>query len=740
VLGMGAVLSLHVLPCCCVERHAGDLADESNSGQPSKLLQIQAQLEQRIRAQVDEQVQRIEAQAEQRVRAHAEQAQRSQAQAEQSAARAELLASQLAARLEECDAKSGGEKGASPSPGVDHTSVVFDIHEMASTSESSSSDFQNMKHNAEATTAVVPTFQGVEELLCPPPDIAPDLAETTQEAATVEDLVSQMAGTGAELVEATQTGTAMVATTFNEVEEDSPPLPVDVPELDESNRQTVPPELIEASEENIAVGNPLIEAALEERPALRFTGSTVELSEVEDEAVLGQQAEEMLDPPMHDPVELARQARDHVAVSSQPDEREKEHVPPLLGSTASVDEVTKDATATAQLAEGVDELPRSCGDWEELCNCDGLSDGEDTMAFAGFSVESGRRLAHDAVLLMMKDALEMCDNPDFKEVSALKDPQIKCIATLRLAGAGWSGMHALLFYMWTFSDDFATKQLLAYIDVAFDSPPGTFMKKTEIICRYWYKLLHMPPQQKREDERARQMKDAFRDIEKLLLAYHQHHQQYEKASVTSESGVAAQAEHNEPFFRRLSVHYAVWALIPEICNVAVNADHKQMVADSKTHASEIHSYAEVFHALEMVFASRSYISFVQCSLMPFMDSQAVLETGRNLYATCGIPRESFAHHQDQVLGLFFHHVLEMQPVFPGEDHERVSRMNFLVWDDEAFTSVQKCLTRRQSHLRLLYDDLVARTGEAEAGTLKELVAKKDWVSARRRPRRSVGGA
>jgi len=449
----------------------------------------------------------------------------------------------------------------------------------------------------------------------------------------------------------------------------------------------------------------------------------------------------MVDPLVNDSAELTRQAPDHVAVSSEPDERVKELVPPLLSRAAHVDEVTKqDATATAQLAEGVDELPRSCGDWEELCNCDGLSDGEDTMAFAGFSVESGRRLAHDAVLLMMKDALEMCDNPDFKEVSALKDPQIKCIATLRLAGAGWSGMHALLFYMWTFSDDFATKQLLAYIDVAFDSPPGTFMKKTEIICRYWYKLLHMPPQQKREDERARQMKDAFRDIEKLLLAYHQHHQQYEKASVTSESGVAAQAEHNEPFFRRLSVHYAVWALIPEICNVAVNADHKQMVADSKTHASEIHSYAEVFHALEMVFASRSYISFVQCSLMPFMDSQAVLETGRNLYATCGIPRESFAHHQDQVLGLFFHHVLEMQPVFPGEDHERVSRMNFLVWDDEAFTSVQKCLTRRQSHLRLLYDDLVARTGEAEAGTLKELVAKKDWVSARRRPRRSVGGA
>jgi len=349
---------------------------------------------------------------------------------------------------------------------------------------------------------------------------------------------------------------------------------------------------------------------------------------------------------------------------------------------------------------------------------------------------------HDAILLMMKDALDICDDPDFKEASALCHPYLKFYAAWRLAAAGWSGMHALLFSMWTFSDDFATKQLLVDIDVAFASPPGTFMKKTEIICRYWYKLLHMPPQQKNADECARQMKNAFHEIESLLLAYHQNHQQYAGASVTWDTGVAAQAEHNEAFLRRLLVHYAAWAIVPDICNVVVNADHQRMMADSR--AGKINSYIEIFHALQMVCGSRSYMLFAQSILGSFKDSETVVQTCNSILAKCGLAGEFFQKMCGDYTGDFWYGVLSQQLVIPGE--EGMPERDFLLLkmiegdDDEPLTSVQKYLTRQQSHFRLLYDDLVARTREADPGALKEQVKKMDWVSASKRPRSLVGGA
>jgi len=707
---MGAVLSLHFVPCCCLDR------SENGSEQQGLPPLIQSLVEERIQAEVEQRVQ----------------------------AKVELLASQFAARLAAFEAKHGGEHEASASQGgYCKSAVLAGIPQEESAAEVLR--LRDVQDIEEATTTIPTVFQGVKELSLAPHVIVQDL-ETK-----VEESVSQTEGPGAELLEASQRATTSVDATFNEADEPLLPLPVYVPELDQSMPPTVSaehiamgshsPELAAASEENIAMGNHWVEEAAQKGPALRLTGTGVELGKLEDDVVRVQQVEAMLESSMHDSAELAKQTPDGVAAISQLVEEVEELAPPPSGSDAIVDEDTKqDTTMIAQQVEGTEGLFRPQGEWEELCACDGLSDGEDTMAFAGFAAESGRRLAHDALLLVLQDALDMCDNPDFKQVFASLNPHEKFIAIFRVAATGWSGMHALLFYMWTFSDHFATKQLLVDIDVAFASPPGTFMKKTEVICRYWYKLLHMPPQQKNADECARQMKNAFHEIESLLLAYHQNHQQYAGASVTSDTGVAAQEELNEAFVRRLIVHYAIWGIVPDICKVVVNADHQQMMADSRT--GKISSYVEIFHALQLVCGSRSYMHFAQSILASFKDSEVVLQTSSKLLAKCGLPKDSFPTMCDSYLSKFYFQILSKQPVFPGGEgmSERVFLMLKMIEDDEGLTTAQKYLERQQSHFRLLYNDLVARAREADPGTLKEQVEKTVWVSASKRPRMSVGGA
>jgi len=794
---MGTTLSLHAVPCCCYDGRDNILIEEPPSEQQGVSQTILALVEQRLQAQGDQRIQaveqRVQAQVQQRVQAQIEQRvqpqveQRIQAQVDTSAARAELLlsqlasgpsecdaklgeeqgasasqggdlisavlldipqreisietssfsASQLAARRSQCDSQLGGEHGASTSRGGDLSSAVLaDIPQKESAAEASS--FLELQDNEEATIAVQ-AFQDVEDLSRPRPVIAQDHAEIIQD---MDDVVSQMAGKGAELVEATPRGSTMVVATFDEVEGPLLLLPVDVPKLDESTRQEVSSELAEASEQNIAVGNQMVKAVVEEKEALWLTGNTIELGEQEDHAVLVQQAEAMLEPLVHDSVELARKLPDHVAAISQPDERPKEVVPPLSENAASADEIIQqDAQAIAQLVEGMEEVPYPRGEWDDLCDCDGLSDGEDTMeamASAQFSAESGRRLAHDAVLLMLHDAVDMCDSPDYLWLLPASKPSYKLFAALRLAASCWSGKHALLFYMWTFSDHSATKQLLLDIDVAFGHPIGTFMKKTEAINRYWYKLFHMPAQQTSERECARQMKDAFREFEKLLLAYNKLY-----ASVVWDSGVAAQAGGGAASAHSLYAHYGLWALVPEIYNAVDNTDHHQMMAD--TRSSKINGYLEVFHAIQMACGSKSYMLFTQSSVvMSYLDSEAVNEAVRNLCAKCGLPREAFDEMSYRASLGFLHYVNHgRQDLLPGAEgtNERLSAMRSSISsDDEAFIAVQKYLTRRQSHIRLLYHGLAGRAGAAEPEPVKEQVEKEDRVSASRTPRRSLGGA
>jgi len=335
--------------------------------------------------------------------------------------------------------------------------------------------------------------------------------------------------------------------------------------------------------------------------------------------------------------------------------------------------------------------------------------------------------------------LDLCDSLDFSKAVIASNAfgSYKLFAAIRVAATGWSGMHTLLFCIWTFSDHSATKQLLLDIDVAFGHPTGTFMKKIEAISRYWYKLLHMPAQQTREDECSRQMKDAFLEFENLLLAYNE---QY--ASVVGDTGVAAQAGGDDAKFHRLFAQHGLWALVPELCNAADNTDHHQMMADTRN--SKINSYLEVFHAIQMVCGSQSYMLFTQCSLiMSCRESEAVNEAGKNLCAKCELPAGISDQFCDDVVNAFRDSILSMQPLLPGAQstNERLSAMRSFVRLDEVYAAVQKHLTRRQSHIQMLYRRLAASAGEAEPEPLKEQVEKEDRVSAPRAPqRRSLGGA
>jgi len=515
------------------------------------------------------------------------------------------------------------------------------------------------------------------------------------------------------------------------------PLPFDVPELVETIQDTGSAELTDATEESIATRRHLVEAAGE------LAGISVELDGVEDDAVLIKQAEEMPQPPACDSSELARQAPDHTAVGYQVGERVKEPPLPVVGSAGSLDDVGKqDTSATAQLAQGMEELLRPTGEWEELCDCDGLSDGEDTLASAGFAAENGWRLAHDAVLLMCLDGLEICDDPGFKKVAAALPPVTKLWVALRIASTGWSGMHALLFYMWTFSDHSATKQLLLDVDVAFGSPAGTFMRKIETVCHYWYTLLHMPPHQKTAHDCARQMKEAFREVEKVLLEYDRHHQEYasEHAAVVGGIGASMQAGDTQAEFRRLAMHYAVWAILPELCNVAVNLDHQQMMSDSKTHESN--TFLPAFHALGVLCGAPPYLLLACCSNLACGESEAVEAAVNQLFAKCGDSAGAHARNDAHSMDAFSNYVMSMQPVLPGGKgtKERVMKFLHLVPNDEGLVALRTYLMRQQPCSLRLYHGLGARAEEDEPGPVKEPAEKGFHASSLGRPRRSIGGA
>lgn len=370
----------------------------------------------------------------------------------------------------------------------------------------------------------------------------------------------------------------------------------------------------------------------------------------------------------------------------------------------------------------------------------------EATAFAHFSPESGRRLAHDAVLLMLHDAVDLFDSPDHLLWLPASNPAFKFYAALRIAATCWSGKHALLFFMWTFSDHSATKQLLLDIDVAFGSPPGTFLKKIEIIARYWHKLLHMPPQQKRDDERIKQMKDAFHEFEELLLNYHEYHQQHagDHVSIAGHTDVATQAGDDVvATIRRLVMHYSVWEVIPEICNAAANADHQQIMADSR--ASKINAYIEVFHALQVGCGSKGYMCFSWMSVASLIGvSEVVEQTCEKLCDRCGLP--GFLIHVvcRDTLWDFGGAVLSNQLVLPGGEgtNERLSALLGFVLDDEARFAVLNYLMWRQPLIRLFYDCLVARAVGAKPGSLQEQAENedKDRASAPKCHRRSLGGA
>jgi len=577
----------------------------------------------------------------------------------------------------------------------------------------------------ETDTAALPVLQGAEEPLLPLPDRLPDMPDISQGTSTEEDLASEKADMGAELIEATP----MVLAAFQQVEELALTLPIDVPELAESTQETVSAEFVEATDESAAMRHELVK-------------TVGEPGEVEYGAVLVDQAEDMLQALACDSAEIAKQSPEHVAAINEPEERVNASPPPDLGSAASLDEVIKhDASATAQLLEGTETFHRPQGEWEDLCDCDGLSDAEDTLASDGFTTESGWRLAHDAVVLIYQDALDICDQPDFMEATA-EHPCSNAEASLRIAAMGWSGMHALLFYMWSFSDHSATKELLLQIDVAFDFPPGTFIRKTESICHYWYKLLHSPPHPKTTDECARQMKAAFREVETVLLEYHQYHQEDvgRDAPVAGGTCVSTQADSTHAEVPRLVMHYAIWAIVPEICKAARDPRHRQRLARIRTHEST--SIIEVFHAIGAVTGGLTYMLLQVCSSISCAESEAVQQAMVQLMVKCSYPQDSCRQAAAHASYAFWCYVMSMQRTLPGDvgTEDRVALLRTFTKQDEVFLAIRKYRKTQRTGIWLIENILGAWAGAAGPGPLKELVENDGQVSSHGRPRRSLGGA